>query len=167
MRKLVIVFIAACFALPAYLCYRRPIVLKAATGSARVLSSAVDATITIDGEVQPSARCFAVKSRFNGAPADSLVLWLPAPDAVDGRHVLVVDRLNKDAGLPNASDLDYYLLWDRHLFQSESGSKYASFSGPKFDSQDLRLEIGDKHIKFIMPQSPVLAGKKIEFVFNS
>jgi hypothetical protein len=167
MRKLIAVFIVACVASMAYLCYRHPLILKVVDGSARILSSPVDATIEIDGEAQPSALCFAVKSRFDGTPADILVLWLPNPSVIDGRDVVVVDRLHHDVGLPNAGNGDYELLRGQYLLQSESGSMYASFKGAKFDSQDTHLEIRQKHITFIMPSSPVLAGKKVEIVFNS
>jgi hypothetical protein len=167
MRKLVVVFVVACVASMAYLCYRHPLILKVVDGSARVLSSPIDATIKIDGEAQPSARCFAVKSRFDGTPADILVLWLPDPSVIYGRDVVIVDRLHNDVGLPNAGNADYELLRGRYLLQSESGSMYASFKGPKFDSQDPQLEVRQKRITFIMPQSPVVAGKKVEIVFNS
>ena len=150
-----------------YLVYQHPLIVKTVSGSARLLSPPVEATIRIDGEVQPSARCFAVRSRFDGSPADSLVLWLSDPSAVYGRTVVVVDRLHHDVGLPNAGEGDYELLWGRYLLQSESGSMYASFRGAKFDGQDPKLVISDEHITFIIPQSPVLAGKKVEVVFIS
>jgi hypothetical protein len=167
MRKLILVFIVACLTSMAYLCYRRPLIFKMVSGSARILSSPVDATIKINGEVQPSARCFAVKSRFDKTPADTLVLWLPDPSAVYGREVVIVDRLHNDVGLPNAGKEDYELLRGRYLLQSESGSMYASFKGPKFDSQDPHLEIRPKHITFIIPRSPPHAVKRVEIVFNS
>jgi hypothetical protein len=167
MKRLIVVTAVICIVATVYLFYHQPIILKAATGSARVLSTPVEAIIKIDGQVQPTARCFVVKSRFDGSPADSLVLWLPDAGAIYGRDVLIVDRSHQDVGRPNASNLDYYLLWDRFLFQSESGARYVSFKSPKTDSQDPQLEFKDKHIKFVVARSPVLEGKRIEIVFNS
>src|SRR4028119_842455 len=157
MKRLIIVTAVICVVASVYLFYHQPIILKAATGSARILSSPVEATIKIDGEVQPAAKCFAVKSRFDGSAADNFVLWLPDASAIYGRDVFIVDRLHHDVGLPNAGNSDYYLLWDRFLFQSESGSMYVAFKSPKFAKQDPQLELGDKYIKFIVPGSPVLA----------
>jgi len=124
-------------------------------------------TIKIDGQIHPSAKCFFSKSRFDGTLADDLVLWLPDAAAYDGRNVLIVDRLHGNVGLPNSGDLDYYLLWNKFLFQSETGSMWVGFKDAKLDKQDPHLELSDRYIVFVVPQSPVLSGRKIEIVFNS
>ena len=168
MKKLIVacvVLLLVGVSLFVYLYKGHPVVLKVAAGSARVLSPPLNTTIKVDGRELPAAKCFAMRTLFDGSPADSLVLWLPDSSTTYGRHVLIVSRMHRDVGLPNSSNLDYYLLWDKFLFQSESGSLYASFSGPKFDGQDPQLEIGGTYIKFVVPDSPVLAGKKIEVIF--
>ena len=40
---------------------QHPIILKVATGSARILSSPMTATIKVNGQIQPHARCFLMK----------------------------------------------------------------------------------------------------------
>ena len=166
-KKLVIVAGLICCLGAAYFVYRHPIILKVATGTARVLSSPANVTVKIDGQILPTAKCFLSRSFFNGASADDLVLWLPDDAAYYGRNVLIVDRLNGNVGLPNSGDLDYYLLWNKFLFQSETGSMWVGFKDAKLDNQDPHLEISDKYIVFVVPQSPVLPGRKIEIVFNS
>ena len=47
--------------------------------------------------------------------------------------VMVIDVTEREAGLPNASVNDYFLLWDPFLFQSESGAAWVPYSSPKFD----------------------------------
>src|SRR5258705_13360912 len=95
----------------AYLYKEHPVMLKVAAGSARVLSAPMNASIQIDGQVDPHARCFHMSSYFNGKPADSLVLWLPNSSSSDGREILIVDRANHSVGNPNSSNLNYHLLW--------------------------------------------------------
>jgi hypothetical protein len=169
-KKLIIVGCLSCLMGVGYFLYRHPIILKAATGTARVLSSTASVTIKIDGQIDRSAKCFFSKSRFDGKPADDLVLWLPNVDAHYGRNVLIVDRLNGNVGLPNTGELDYYLLWNRFLFQSETGSGWVGFKDAKLDKQDPHLELSDSHVTFVVPPSSpveVISGHKIEIVFNS
>jgi len=166
MKKVIIFTTIAGILLFAFVSHSYPIILKVVTGSARILSSPIDATIKIDGENEPSARCFAVKSSFNGNPADYLVLWVGNPSAIYGREILIVDRLHDDLGLPNAGDLDYELLGGRLLFQSESGSMYVPFKSTKFDSQDPQIQFSEKYIRFVVPHSPILEGKNIEINLN-
>jgi len=169
-KKLIILGCLGCALGGTYFLYLHPIILKAATGTARVLSSTANVTIKIDGQIDRSARCFFSKSRFDGKPADELVLWLPNRDADYGRNVLIVDRLNGNVALPNTGELDYYLLWNRFLFQSETGSGWVSFKDAKLDKQDPHLELSDKYITFVVPPDApvsVISGHKIEIVFNS
>ena len=144
----------------------QPILLKAVIGTARVITTPVEAVVRIDGEPQSSARCFHVGSSFDGSPSDYFILWLPNPNANYGRDVLFIDRMHDDVGLPNASDRDYQLFWNSVLFQSESGSKYVSFGRSKFEPFDLHLELADQQISFVMPESPILRGKRVEISFN-
>ena len=164
--KWILVCLLVLFLLLGGLFYSNPILLKTVTGTARILSNNLNATIKIDGEIRPYVKCFVVDSSFNGTPADYLILWIPEDSANYGRDVIFVDRLHHDAGLPNAGDKDYYLMWNRFLLQSESGSKYVPFSSGKFDNQITHFESSDGRISFVVPASSTLPKKKIEITWN-
>ena len=150
-----------------YLFESHPIVLKSITGSARILPSALNASIKIDGVTQSAARCFQIKSHFNGEPADEFVLWLPASSDVYGRDILLIDRANNQVGRPNTTNEDYDLLWNRFLFQSESGSRYVSFTSAKSYAQDPELEFTDKSLRFSVPDvSSELQGQRFEILLR-
>jgi hypothetical protein len=124
------------------------------------------ADITVDGQELSQARCFRMDSYFNGQPSDSLVLWLPESSSPYGREVLIVDRSHHSVGHPNYGKDDYYLLWGRFLFQSESGSLMVSFTDPKSYAKDPELMITEHVISFRVPtESDHFGGKRIQLAF--
>jgi hypothetical protein len=169
MSKLVLAGVALILtgaSLFAYLYKEHPVVLKVAAGNARVLSPPMKADISVDGQEQSQARCFRMNSYFNGAPSDSLVLWLPESSSPYGREVLIVDSAHHTVGTPNYGKQDYHLLWDRFLFQSESGSLMVSFTDPKSYAKDPELAITEHEISFRVPtESEHLGGKRIQLAF--
>jgi hypothetical protein len=165
MRNFILIIALVSAASLGYILYRHPIILKAATGSARVLSPPLDATIKINGVVQPSAKCFEMKSLWDGSHADSLVLWLN--DLPVSRDVLIVDKQYRDVGSPNAGETNYDLLMGRYLFQAESAVPYASFKDEKSYAQDPKLEVGANHIKFVVPKGTQHDEKVIEVIYPS
>jgi hypothetical protein len=130
--------------------------------SGRVLSPPLNASIKVDGEERPTARVFAMTTSFDGKPIDSLVLWIPDSSISFGRAIIIVDKANHEVGMPNSNIMDYDLLWDTYLFQSEDGSRNAPFAkGEGYEDPQLALE--NSTIKFtVHTMSPYLAGKKIE-----
>jgi hypothetical protein len=76
------------FAVCAYLYNEHPLTLKLLNGSSRVLSP-VQTTIKMDGQVQTTAKCFAMKTLFDGEATDSLVIWLPNASSHYGREILM------------------------------------------------------------------------------
>jgi hypothetical protein len=150
----------------AYLYREHPVMLKVVAGSARVLSPPMNASIQIDGQVEPAARCFLMSSYFKGKPADSLVFWLPSSSSVDGREILIVDRANHNVGYPNSSNLNYHLLWNRFLFQSESGNLMVPFRSAKSFGRDPELVVNDHAVSFRMPDDAnYFPGKRVEIVY--
>src|SRR5918912_1200640 len=151
MKKLILIIVIAGIAFLGYLSLRHPIILKAATGSARILSPPLNTTVKFDGVVQPSAKCFEMKSYFNGSPADRLVLWLEGTSVK--YNVLIIDKSYRDVGSPNSDNLNYDLLWNRYLFQAESAVEIVSFKSEKSYAQDPKLETREKYMKFVIPKS--------------
>ena len=150
----------------AYFYKEHPVVLKVVDGSARVMSPPMNAIVQIEGQVEPRARCFKMSSHFNGQPTDSLVLWLPDSSSVYGRDILIVDRANHIVGYPNSSNLHYHLLWNRLLFQSESGGLGVPLRSAKSSSQDPGLVVSDQGVSFRMPDDAnFFPGKRVEIVF--
>ena len=94
------------FAVCAYLYNEHPLTLKLLNGSSRVLSP-VRTTVKMDGQIQTTAKCFAMKTLFNGKPTDSLVIWLPNASSHYGREILMINRNEKLAGMPNSSNIQY------------------------------------------------------------
>lgn len=157
MKKVLIATAVILISVVAIFIYFHPLIL-----SGRVLSPPLNASIKVDGEERQTARVFAMTTSFNGKPIDSLVLWIPDSSAVFGRAIIIIDRANHEVGRPNSSDMDYDLLWDRYLFQSEDGSRNAPFAKGE-RGEDLQLVLENSSIKFtIHTMSPYLAGKKIE-----
>ena len=114
----------------------------------------------------PEAKCFAMKTYWDGTLADSVVLWIPEPSAYYGRAIFLVDRKQPFVGRPNSGDLDYYLLWGSYLFQSESGSFNSPFNKGG-DYQDPQLEVTESRIKFrVHSANSYLPGKYIEVDFK-
>ncbi|MEO6394163.1 MAG: hypothetical protein ABIP75_20080 [Pyrinomonadaceae bacterium] len=149
-----------------YLYKRHPVVLKVAVGSARVINSRIQTAVRIDGIDRPDAQCFAVNSSFHGQPTDLVILVLPNDRTASGVDPIVVDRGNRSVGSVNSNELDYYLLWGKYLFQSESGSTYVSFGSAKGYEQDPQLRISDHTIDFILPADyPLNGGKSVNIEF--
>ena len=168
-RKRIIVVRSAMFVAFAawfYLYTEHPLILKILNGSSRVLSP-MSTTIKLNGQVQPSAKCFAMKKLFNGESADSLVIWLPNPSSHYGREILMINRDEKLAGMPNSSDKEYDLLLNRFLLQAENGSLMVPFNSAKWDNQDPQLAIADTTIEFTLPELATdLSSKRIEVVLH-
>lgn len=149
-----------------FLYQRHPVVLKVAAGSARVISTKIDASVLLDGVDQPEARCFNVNSSFHGQPADLVIVVLPNDQTASGVDPIVVDRANRSVGSVNSSEIDYYLLWSKYLFQSESGSIYVSFGSAKGYEQDPQLRISDHTVEFMIPADyPLNGGKLVHIEF--
>jgi len=149
-----------------YLYKEHPVMLKVVAGSARVLTSRVEADIRMDNLKQSGAHCLQMSSSFDGRQVDWLVLWIPDASSPYGREILIVDRANRNVGIPNSSNLQYHLLWNRFLFQSESGSFYVPLYSAKSYAQDPELVLNDHSISFRMPDQAVFfAGKRIEIIF--
>jgi hypothetical protein len=91
-------------------------------------------------------------------------LWIPVGDG--DRDVIIVDRKNGEAGLPNAGDEDYWLAMNRFLFQSESGSGYVRFTSVKFDKNDPKYDFHKGYIRFEVPQYASRPTTKIEILLN-
>lgn len=163
MRSLILIIALVSAVSLGYYAYRHPIILKAAAEGARVLSPPLDATVKINGEARPTAKCFEMKSLFDGRPADSLILWLD--DSAAYNDVLVVDKQYRDVGSPNASEKHYDLLLGRYLFQADNAVAYVSFNSAKSYGIDPKLEIADTHIKFVVPKSDSHDAKVIEIDF--
>jgi hypothetical protein len=148
-----------------YLYNEHPLTLKLLNGTARILSPPMKTTIRVDGQVQPTAKCFAMKSRFDGQPTNSLVLWLPSISSTDGREIIMINRDERLVGKPNSSHIQYDLLLNRYLFQAESGSFNVPFGSVKWDDHDPKLEITGNRIQFVLPElASELSGKRVEVV---
>ena len=165
-RKRLITFTSLLLIVVAILTYlynEHPLTLKLLNGTARILSPPMKTTISVDGQVQPTAKCFAMKTRFDGQPTDSLVLWLPSPSSTEGCEILMINRDEKLVGKPNSSHIQYDLLLNRYLFQAESGSFNVPFGSVKWDNHDPKLEITENTIQFILPElASDLSGKRVE-----
>lgn len=154
------------FAVCAYLYNEHPLTLKLLNGSSRVLSP-VRTTIKMDGQIQTTAKCFAMTTLFDGEPTDSLVIWLPNASSHYGREILMINRNEKLVGMPNSSNIQYELLLNRYLLQAESGSLNVPFTSAKWDNQDPKLEIAENNIKFTLPElDTALSSKRIEVVLH-
>ncbi len=160
--KLIGIILIVGAALFFYFYTQHPIVFKDAAGSARILSPPLDASVKVDGDERPLTKVFAMKTSFDGKPIDSFVLWIPDSSAVFGRDIIIIDKANHFVGRPNSNIMDYDLLLDRYLFQSESGSLSAPFAkGERYE--DTQLEFENNTIKFkVHTMSLYLAGKKVE-----
>ena len=157
------------FAACVYLYNEHPLTLKLLNGSSRVLSPPMRTTIKMDGQIQTAAKCFAMKTLFDGEPTDSLVIWLPNASSFYGREILIINRNEKLVGMPNSSNIQYELLLNRYLLQAESGSLNAPFTSAKWDKQDPQLEIAENKIEFILPELDARAdvsSKRIEVVLH-
>jgi hypothetical protein len=150
-----------------YLDNEHPLTLKLFNGSARVLSPPMKATVSVDGQIRTTAKCFAMKTHFDGQPTDSLVLWLPDNSANEKREILMINRGEALVGMPNSSIIQYDLLLNRYLLQSESGCFNVPFNRVKWDAQNPELEITGNTIRFVMPElASDLSRKRIEVVIQ-
>ncbi len=165
MKKLILILVTLSALFLGVMLLRHPIILKTATGSARVLSSPLNATIKIDGIVQPSARCFMMETYFDGNRADRIVLWLQ--DTPVPFKVLIVDKLDQEVGYPRLDRMRYDLLWNRYLFQADNAVAITSFRSEKSFAQNPRLEIRDNYIRFVVPRLSDVEEHVIEIVFDS
>ena len=155
------------FAVCLYLYNEHPLTLKLLNGSSRILSPPMRTTIKMDGQVQTAAKCFAMKTLFDGEPTDSLVIWLPNASSFYGRGILMINRNEKLVGMPNSSSTDYELLLNRYLLQAESGSLNVPFTSAKWDKQDPQLEIAHNRIEFTLPELDAgFSHKRIEVVLH-
>lgn len=142
-----------------------PILLKTATGTARILPAAMPATISINGQVQPNALCVPINVGFDGKERDSLILWIPKEGAIFGRDVWIVDKRNSVIGLPNSSNEDYAIYFGR-LFQSESGERYKPLDFTSPQPTDTQLKIEGNHIRFVISGILDNDRQQFEIVFN-
>lgn len=166
MNKLLIAVLALILiAVPlfVFLFINYPIVLKVPAGTARVLTSKVKASVKVDGIEHSDARCFQMKSYFNGIPTDRIVLWLPVKSIYTNRAIFIIDRMRHEVGSTNTSEEAYYLLLDTFLFQSEGGSGLIPFDSAKSYEVDPKLLITENSISFILPEEySYYGGKRIE-----
>jgi len=139
-----------------------PILLKIPAGTARILGSRIQVSVRVDGTLQPRARCFYVNHDFRGNSTDYIVLWLPDESGVFGREIVIIQLWPNDVGIPNSSDSDYQLIFDRFLIQSEGGEGYKSIAGPVFDRNNPQIVIAENQYSFVMPGFSGKAPRHVE-----
>jgi hypothetical protein len=167
MKKIIIsvlTLLSILLAISASFCWSNPVVIKYFLGRARVLKK-VPAIVKENGREIKNAYCFLQETSFDGKLADILVLWLPNKSSYFGRDIIMIDRKNVHAGIPNASNRGYGLLGD-FLLQSENAQWYVSFSSLKAGNQDPKLEIKKDLISFVYSDYTSKKKKKIEIAIK-
>lgn len=130
--------------------YSKPILIRPLVGAGRVLFPPIDCEVRVDGNPRPDHICFRTTA-FSDRSAETIVVYSSVKNEFEFNDVIVIDVFGREAGLPNASEDDYYLVWNYFLFQSESGAAWAPFSGPKFDPHHPDYVFEPNYIKFNFP----------------
>jgi hypothetical protein len=166
MKKLILILLIIGTASFGFFLYCHPIILKAATGSTKVLSPPLNTTVRVNGVIQPSSLCFEMKSLYDGSPADRLVLW--QKDTSNSYDLVIIDKLQGDVGFPvSVGDMFSDSLLNRYLFLTEEATRTVSITSEKGFAQDPKLEVSEKYIRFRIPKSPRFEEQIIEIIFDS
>lgn len=141
--------------------FQHPIVIKMVTGTARLITSQLDTNVFMDGSLSVKSKVFYEATRFDGTPAERLIIWFHGN--YPHRVIFTLDLDTKLIGLPNASGDDYDIIFNK-LIQSESGDMSVSITDGKcWPEHDPDLKIKPNIIEFILPKSEFYPQKvKIE-----
>lgn len=152
MKKYLIVgVVLTIFASVSFAIISTPMLLKTVAGNARVLFPPMISEVKVNGKTEASFRCFKVQESFGGQPAEQIVIYDSMLDYHGYNEVVIVDLNRKEAGLPNAGEENYLLLWNYFLLQSESGAGTVPFSSAKFDPNDPKYVFEPNYIEFDVP----------------
>ena len=128
-----------------------PIVLKWLTGSARLIGRPTRAIVYTDGQVNKDILVFYINKYWNGEPADYYILYIPY--AHNSRlKVFSLNRKDKYAGSPSATNIRDYDIVVGYLFQSEVGAHFTSIQDDiKGFNFDLQLAFTEGQIMLRIP----------------
>ena len=130
-----------------------PVILKWLTGTARHIGKKVTATVYLDGKVNSDVKIFHVDNTWNGKEADYYLVYLPFAE-LSRIQFFSVNRNDNCAGIPVSTSIKDYDLIAGHLFQSETGAKFTSFTDDiKGFNFDPRITFRANQIRLNIPAS--------------
>jgi len=129
-----------------------PIILKWATGSAKIVGSPIEAIIYTNGQQNNNVKIYKVHSHLRDKETSYYLLHFPYADSKETKEVISLNSSDNYVGRPAGTNKrDYDILFGQ-MFQSEVGAHFSKFQddikGYNFDPQ---LSFSGNQIKFSIP----------------
>ena len=139
-----------------------PIILKWLSGSARIIGKPVNAIVYTNGILNTEIKVFHVGSYWNKTKADYYLLYISYADK-SKLKVISLNRKDKYAGVPSATNIrDYDFIYGQ-LFPSEVGAKFSPFTDKaKGYNFDPRLSFVENQISLKIP--PIVKELKFDSI---
>ena len=143
-----LLFVAAAVLLEKY----KPILVKWATGSARIIGKPIHAIVFTDGHINNDIQVYRENTYWDGKNSDAYILKLKHFDKDGMLEFININLDEKWIGRPVSTDRADYDVINGSLFQSDVSYHCSDFRDDmKGFNFDPHLEFNDREIKFNVP----------------
>jgi len=129
-----------------------PIILKWATGSARIIGKPITVAIYTNGQITNDVKAYKVRTYWGGKKANYYLLHFLYADTKKTKEIISINLQDNYIGRPTGANKEDYDIVFGQMFQSEVGAHFSTFQNDmKGYNFDPKLSSITSQIKFNIP----------------